>query len=179
MAACDVQCHRDKELKRLSSDVLRIIPNREKDPEAYEKARTAYYTVKEGQGWVAAENEKKANEAVQPILDSYQAKFDKMKEDMIYADAAAQAKQDALNNQVGDEDEVRFIHREIMKERDEASVYQRLQELAGIPVDVYAWLPSFLDLVLGVTILVLVFQIFIQGKLSNIKNYFTNNNGVA
>jgi hypothetical protein len=179
MAACDVQCQRDKELKRLSSELVKTIPNREKDPEAYEKARTAYYTVKEGQGWVATENERKANETVQPILDSYQAKFDKMKEDMIYANALAQAKQDSLNNQAGDEDEVRFIHKEIMKERDEASVYQRLRELEVIPANVYAWLPSFLDLVMGITIIFIFFQIFIQGKLTNIKNYFTNNNGVV
>jgi hypothetical protein len=179
MAACDVQCHRDKQLKRLSSALVSTIPNREKDPEAYEKARTAYYTVKEGQGWLAVENEGKANQAVQPILDSYQAKFDKMKEDMMYHNAAAQAKQDVLNNQTGNEDELRFVQREIMKERDEADVYERLKELAGTSTDIYAWLPSFLDLVLGITILVLIYQIFVQGKLTNIKNYFTNNNGVV
>jgi hypothetical protein len=130
MAACDIQCHRDKQLKQLSSAMVTAIQNKEKNPEAYEKARTAYYTVKEGQGWLSKDKEEKANQEINPILDSYQSKFDKMKQDMIYQSVAAQAKQDVLNSQVGDEDEVRFIHSQIEKEREEASVYQRTKELS-------------------------------------------------
>jgi hypothetical protein len=177
MAACDIQCQRDKQLKQLSSAMVTAIQNKEKDPEGYERARTAYYTVKEGQGWLSKDKEEKANQEVHPILDSYQSKFDKMKQDMIYQSVAAQAKQDALGSQVGDEDEVRFIKSEIEKEREEASVYQRNKELSGLPVDVYSWLPSFLDLLLGISILYLVYQIFIQGKLSAVMNSFSQSPG--
>jgi hypothetical protein len=177
MDVCDFDCQKNKKLKVLSSAMVTAIQNKEKDPEAYEQARTAYYTFKDGQGWVHQEKEKKANDTVLPIMDSYQKKFDKMKQDMVYQAAAAQAKQDALNSQVGDEDEVRFIHSEIEKEQDQASVYKRMQELATVPVDVYAWLPSFLDLVLGIMILFLVYQIFIQGKLSAVANSFSQTSG--
>ena len=177
MAACDIQCHRDKQLKQLSSAMVTAIQNKEKDPEAYERARTAYYTVKEGQGWLSKDNEEKANAEVQPILDSYQSKFDKMKQDIIYQTVAAQAKQDALSSQVGDEDEVRFIHSEIEKEREDASVYQRTKELQGLPVDIYSWLPPFLDLLLGLSILYLAYQIFIEGKLTAVMNYFSQSPG--
>lgn len=177
MAACDVQCQRDKQLKQLSSAMVTAIQNKEKNPEAYERARTAYYTVKEGQGWLSKDNEEKANQQVQPILDSYQSKFDKMKQDMIYQSVAAQAKQDAIGSQVGDEDEVRFIHSQIEKEREAASVYQRTKELEGLPVDVYSWLPSFLDLLLGISILYLVYQIFVEGKLAAVMNYFSQSPG--
>jgi len=177
MAACDIQCHRDKQLKQLSSAMVTAIQNKEKDPEAYERARTAYYTVKEGQGWLSKDNEEKANAEVQPILDSYQSKFDKMKQDIIYQNVAAQAKQDALSSQVGDEDEVRFIHSQIEKEREDASVYQRTKELQGLPVDIYSWLPPFLDLLLGLSILYLVYQIFIEGKLTAVMNYFSQSPG--
>jgi hypothetical protein len=177
MAACDIQCERDKQLKKLSSAMVTAVQNKEKDPQAYERARTAYYTVKDGQGWLSKDNEEKANKEVQPILDSYQSKFDKMKQDMIYQTISMQAKQDAMNSQVGDEDEVRFIHSQIEKEREDASVYQRTKELEGLPVDVYSWLPSFLDLLLGISILYLVYEIFVQGKLSAVMNYFSQSPG--
>jgi hypothetical protein len=177
MELCDVECQRNKELKRLSSAMVTAIQNKEKDPEAYQRARTAYYTVKEGQGWLSKDKEDKANKEIQPILDSYQSKFDKMKQDIIYHSTAAQAKQDVMNSQVGDEDEIRFIQSQIEKEREEASVYQRTKELAGLPVDIYSWLPSFLDLLIGITILYLVYQIFVQGKLSSVTNSFSQSPG--
>lgn len=172
MDVCDIQCHRDKQLKALNSAMVAAIQNKETNPEAYEKARADYYTLKEGQEWASKDTEEKANQAVQPILDSYQSKFDKMKEDIQYRTLHLQAKQDALSSQAGDEDEIRFIQSQIEKEREEASVYRRTKELEGLPVDVYAWLPSFLDLLLSITILWVVHQIFIEGKLSAL---FTSN----
>jgi hypothetical protein len=100
-----------------------------------------------------------------------------MKQDMIYQTVSMQAKQDALNSQVGDESEVRFIQSQIEKEREAASVYQRTKELEGMPVDIYAWLPSFLDLLLGITILWVVYQIFVQGKLSAVMNTVSQSPG--
>ncbi|NDB83526.1 MAG: hypothetical protein EB127_12495 [Alphaproteobacteria bacterium] len=172
MDVCDIQCQRDKQLKTLNSAMVAAIQNKDTNPEAYEKAKVAYYTFKEGQEWASKDTEEKANQAVQPILDSYQSKFDKMKQDVQYRTLHLQAKQDALNSQVGDEDEVRFIQSQVEKEREAASVYRRTKELEGLPVDVYAWLPSFLDLLLSITILWVVYQIFIQGKLSAL---FTSN----
>jgi len=170
---CDAECQKRKQLKTLSSAMATAVQNKEKDPEAYEQARTAYYTVKEGEGWAHQDKERQANEKIQPILDSYQQKFDKLKHDIDYQAMKAQAKQDVINSQVGDEDEVRFIHSEVAKERQQASVYQRMKELSGIPPDIFAWLPSFLDFILGIMILYLVYQIFVQGKLTGLKNYFT------
>lgn len=172
MDVCDIQCQRDKQLKTLNSAMVAAIQNKDTNPEAYEKAKVDYYTVKEGQGWLSKDKEDKANQAVQPILDSYQTKFDKMKDDIKYQTMRLQAKQDALNSQVGDEDEVRFIQSQIEKEREAASVYRRTKELEGLPVDVYAWLPSFLDFLLSITILWVVYLIFVEGKLSAL---FTSN----
>ena len=175
MAACDIECQRNRQLRKLGSEMVTAVQNKDKDPQAYEKARASYYTVKEGQGWVHEDKERQANERVQPILDSYQRKFDAMKQNLLYQSAAAQAKQDLLNSQIGDEDEVRFIHSEIEKEREQASVYQRMKELQGLPVDVYSWLPSFLDFVLSITILYIVYQLFIEGKLWRITGMLSNN----
>jgi hypothetical protein len=166
MATCDIECQRAKELKKLSSDMVTAAQNKAKDPEGYEKARQAYYTVKEGQGWLSQEKEKKANEDVQPILDSFQKKFDDMKDAMKYQSALEQAKQDLLNSEVGDESEIKYVHAEVQKEKDQADVYRRSKELQDLPMNVYSWLPTFLDLVLGILILYIVFQIFVQGKLT-------------
>jgi len=168
MDACDIECQRNKELKRLSSNVVNAIANKDKDPEAYEKAKVAYYTAKDGQEFASKDKEEKAKQEAQTTLDSYQKRFDDMKNILIQNSALKQAKKDIENSQVGDEDELRYIHSEIEKERDDSSVQQRLKELAGLPQDVYWWLPSFLDLVLGIGILYLVYQIFVQGKLSRI-----------
>jgi len=173
MAACDIDCQRKKQLKALSSALVTATQNKARDPKAYDTARTAYYTAKEGQSWAQADKEQKANSSLQPILDLYQSKFDKMKQDITNQAAAAQAKQDVMNSQIGDEDEIRFVHSQVEQERDKASIYQRLNELADISVSVYSWLPSFLDLLLGISILFLVYQIFVQGKLTNLQNYFT------
>jgi hypothetical protein len=177
MAACDIACQRRKEEQRLGKEFVLATQNKEQDPEGYERARVAYYTVKEGSGWVADDKEKKANEKIQPILDSYQARFDEMKKAFIYQNAVEQATQDVMNGQVGDEDEVRFVHSEIEKEREQSSVTQRLNELAGMPVDVISWLPPFLDLLLGLSVLYIIYQIFAQGKLTALINNFTQTPG--
>jgi len=177
MAFCDFECQKNKQLQTLGSAMVTAVQNKEKDPEGYEKARMAYYTVKEGDGWVYKEKEKQANEKVQPILDSYQSKFDKMKQDMMYQNALAQAKKDVANTEIGDESEVRFVHSEIEKEREAASVYRRTKELSGMPIDIYSWLPSFLDLLLGLGILYIVYQVFVQGKLSALISRFTQSPG--
>jgi len=175
MAACDIECQRSRQLRKLGSEMVSAIQNKDEDPKAYEKARASYYTVKEGQGWVHQDKERQANERVQPILDSYQRKFNTMKQNLLYQSATAQAKQDLLNSQIGDEDEVRFVHSEIEKEREQASVYQRLKELQGLPTDVYSWLPSFLDFVLSIAILYVVYQLFVEGKLWRITGTLSNN----
>jgi hypothetical protein len=99
-----------------------------------------------------------------------------MKSAMAYNAASKQAKQDAMASQAGDEDEIRFIHDQIQKEQAEASVYQRMNELNSVPSTVYSWLPTFLDLCLGLTILYLVYQVF-TGKLSAVVSYFRQSSG--
>ena len=178
--ACDIECQRNKELKRLSSEMVTAIQNKEKDPEGYERARVAYYTYKEGQEWAHTDTEKKATDSVQTIIDEYQQKFDAMKATVDRNAMMEQARQDVMNQQVGDEDEIRFLHSEIEKERNGASVYQRSRELDSFPKDFTGWIPSFLDLILLVLGLYFVFQVIVLGKVSKLYNYFRGkNNGVA
>jgi hypothetical protein len=180
MAACDIQCQRNKELARLSSEFVTATQNKQRDPDAYERARVAYYTYKEGQEWVHTNNQAKATESVQTMVDEYQQKFDAMKTVIDRNAMMEQARQDVRNEQVGDEDEIRFLHSEIEKERNAASVYQRSRELDSFPKDITGWIPSFLDLFLVILGLYLVFQVIVQGKLKNNYNYFSGkNNGVA
>jgi hypothetical protein len=174
---CDFDCQRKKELDRLSQEMINAIASKNTEPEKYEQAKVAYMTYKNGEEWAATDREKKANEEVQPILDSFQRRFDAIKMMLMKNAAMHQAKQDIMNSQVGDEDESRFIHSEIEKEKNEASVAQRLKELGGVPNDVYAWLPIFLEMIIGLLILYVVFQIVILGKIGRIFGFNSQSPG--
>jgi len=177
MDTCDSACHRNKKLKLLDTAMKDASRNRDKDPQAYDRARTAYYTYKDGQTWAHKDKQSKAEQAVEPILDSYQSRFDQMQKDIAKQQAKQQSTQDESNKEVGDEQEIRFVHSQIRKEMDSAKVYRRYQELAGAPMDVYSWLPSFLDLILGITILFIAYQLFVQGKFSAIVNTVSQSSG--
>lgn len=177
MEGCDVPCQQKRLLEKRSADLVTATQNKESDPEGYERARKAYYTLKEGDSWLYTDNQKRAEEAVQPILDSYQKRFDSMKEAISHAASVEQARKDVMGQQVGDEEEVKYVQSEIEKERTSANVYQRLNELTGIQTDVYAWLPSFLDFLLGISVLWLVYLVVIAGKLSKLTSAFSQTPG--
>lgn len=181
MELCDIDCQQKKHLRALSSALVTATNNKGSEPEAYDRARTAYYTAKEGQTWAQVDQEKKAEQAVQPILDSYEKRFNQMKNNLIYNSAVDQAKKDLSSTQIGDEAELRFLHSQIEAERNQAGAQQRLNELASNPwTDVYSWLPTFLDLLLGLTGLYIIYQLFVAGKFTKLTNFFTQrSNGVA
>jgi hypothetical protein len=168
---CDFDCQRKNELDRLSSAMVNALSSKNSDPEKYERAKVAYMTYKNGEEWAATDREKKANESVQPILDSFQKRFDTIKSILIRNSALQQAKQDIMNSQVGDEDEIRFVHSEIEKEKDRASVSQRLKELGGNPNN--SWFPLFIELVIGLLILYVIFQVAVLGKIGVIFGFIS------
>lgn len=49
--------------------------SRDEDPDAYEAARSAYYTLTSGTGWADAERERVAKTEVAPVLKEYDNKF--------------------------------------------------------------------------------------------------------
>lgn len=158
MAACDVACQKNKQLKTLLTSLQSATVNKGTDPEAYELARVNYYTVKEGQGWLQTEKERIAKLTLQPIMDKYKKQY-----------AATQPSAPTQSDEVGDEDETRFIHNQIEKERDRAGVHQRLMELTVDGGPTVQWLPYVLDIVIAGLALTVVYMLFT--KFYIIKNY--------
>jgi hypothetical protein len=133
--ACDIACQKNKRLATLLSTLQEATVNKGTNPEAYEKARMNYYTLKEGQSWLHTEKEKIANNKVTPLLDMYTKQFQTLQNAADKKAAVKQALDDAKAGEVGDEDETRFIHSQIEKEYNKAGVQTRLMELTKSPVE--------------------------------------------
>jgi len=150
---CDFDCQKNKQLDLLQGALYTATLKKGTDPEAYEQARTAYYTLKEGEGWLHQEKERKAVEEVDPIIDQYKDRIRAFELAQASSNARQQALKDVESNQVGDEDEVRFIHNQITKERNSAGVRKRLIELNGGS----DWWSLLLNIILCFAILVTVY----------------------
>jgi hypothetical protein len=158
MEACDIACQRNKQLSSLQIALHKATVNKNKDPEAYEQARINYYTVKDGEGWLRTEKEKKANMVIDPIIAQYQQKYIDMQVAEARQQAKEQARKDVQNEQVGDEDDIRFVHDLIQKQHDSAGVHRRLLQLGGSNVEAGpSWLPTALDVTIGLLILGVVY----------------------
>ena len=162
MAACDVACQRNKQLTTLLTSLQEATVNKGTDPEAYQQARVRYYTLKEGQGWLQKERERVAKLTVQPIVDKY-------KKD--YA-AAQQPIKHTQTDEVGDEEEARFIHKQIQEERNKAGVQQRLMELTVSSDPTMSWIPFAINILIALLSLVIVYLLFT--KFSVLKSYVTS-----
>jgi hypothetical protein len=152
--ACDIQCQKDKQLQILQGALHEATVKKGTEPEAYEKARTAYYTLKDGAGWLHKEKERKAIQEVDPIIDSYRRKIGAAQVAQAAQSARQQALKDVQASQVGDEDEVRFVHKMVMKERDSGNVRRRLLDVGDQGSD---WWSILLDIVICFLVLVVVY----------------------
>jgi hypothetical protein len=62
---CDPNCQKQKDLALLKVALDTATENQDQDPAGYEKARIAYYTLLNGQGWLNTEKQRIATEDVQ------------------------------------------------------------------------------------------------------------------
>jgi len=156
--ACDIQCQKDKQLQILQGALHEATVRKGTDPEAYENARTAYYTLKDGAGWLHKEKERKAIQEIDPLIDSYRRKIGAAQVSQAAQSAKQQALKDIESSQIGDEDEVRFVHRMVMKEKDSASVRKRLLDFGGGDSQGGSdWWSIILDITICVLVLVVVY----------------------
>ena len=168
--ACDVKCQREKELELLQGALHHATLKKGVDPEAYETARINYYTLKEGQGWLHKEKERKAIQEIDPIIDSYRSKINAVTVSKAVRDAKTQALKDIESEQVGDEDDVRFMHHLVTKESNKAGVRRRYLDLGGgfdgTGGSGSDWWSIFLDILICFMVLGLVYLLVNKsGKL--------------
>jgi hypothetical protein len=154
-----VEKQRQKELKE-ALDYMNSAP-----PESYEQARTNYYTLKEGQGWLRTEKERLANNEVDPILAKITAEFESLNKSPEYQEPI---------HEIGDEAETRYLHDKYIEEQDKAKVADRLNYL-GVSQTTESWIPYILDIVSVIIGLFCVYLLILKGSsLFSVANSFTN-----
>ena len=66
-----MDCQKQKQLDGLKVALDTATLNKDSDPIAYEKARVAYYTLLEGNTWLATEKDSIAKQDIEPVLTQY------------------------------------------------------------------------------------------------------------
>jgi hypothetical protein len=160
---CDTKCRKEKQLAGLSTALKNTEATKDSNPEAYTQARTNFYTIKEGPGWVTKEKQRVGKEQANPLLEQYQEKYNSLKQQL----------EDQSNpgnphsEEVGDEAETRFIMKQLGMERNKAHVARRLVQLQSDPTTAPISGPSWMPLILNLLIVllgILILYFFIANK---------------
>ena len=137
---CDMECQRQKQLDGLKIALDTATLNKDSDPEAYEKARVAYYTLLEGNTWLATEKDSIAKQEIEPVLTEYTNTYnelkDRKKQQDIFVGLAASLK----GQEKGDEEELAFLNKETNKEKINTDVLNRLTQLKGSSTVQFDWI---------------------------------------
>ena len=166
---CDLKCQKEKDLALLKTNLDNA--DRETDPDGYEKARIAYYTLLNGQGWLQSEKQKIAKEDVQPLLTNYRSQYDALKGEKKSQSTFTQL-MNHLKSQNNDND---FLNKELLKEKDKADVLDRMNQLnAGTPNSIpsltglHGYIPIVIDILIFSMIcgvIYLIYTKFIQNRV--------------
>ena len=121
---CDLECQKQKQLA-----LLKTALDNATDPEEQEKARIAYYTLLNGQGWLAGEKNRIAREDIEPVLSNYSTNYNALKgEQQSYA-GIKRITDGIKANAKADEGTNTFLNKEMNDSKDKADVLDRLNEL--------------------------------------------------
>jgi hypothetical protein len=122
---CDLNCQKQKQLVLLKS----ALDEEEEGTEAYEKARIAYYTLLNGQGWLNTEKQRIATEVVEPVLKQYRNTYDSLKSEKQSQSVFTNLSNMLTSQEDADQSTNTFLNKEITSEKDKADVLNRLNEL--------------------------------------------------
>lgn len=151
---CDANCQRQKRL-----DGLKAAMDQSYGTDAYEEARIAYYTELNGQEWLVNEKERIAREEIEPTISGYSNKFKTLTEQKKNQGNFMNLLSLVNYEQQGNEEEVKFLNKQIAKDKTQTDVQNRLNELANQPTE-SAIIPLILDIVLVIMGLVIVYMLF-------------------
>lgn len=142
---CDLECQKQKKLVTLKQDLDSKDP--EKDPEGYEKARIAYYTLLNGPGWLMQEKHRIAKEEVEPVTASYQQQYDALNGEKqtqsIFTNLSTALKAQEQSDQASND----FLNKQLQTEKDKAQTLDRMVDLGGSPTS-YAWVSWVIDIII-------------------------------
>jgi hypothetical protein len=178
MKPCDLECQKQKDLANLKAALDAATVNKDTDPEGYEKARIAYYTLLKGQGWLAGEKNRIARDEISQTITNYTTEYNSLKDQQktqgVYSDMMKVLK---LQEQDDSEDN-KFLNKQINLIKDKAETLNRLSQL-GATEDYSSWLNTGIDALIVLLGLFLLYTLY--SKMNSIKALvgFTNNETVS
>jgi hypothetical protein len=139
------------------------------DPEGYEKARIAYYTLLNGPGWLAQEKQTIAKNDVEPVIKSYRQRHSALKGEQqsqsIFTNLA-----NALEAQEGaDKQSNQFLQKQLTAEKDKAHVADRINQLGGnVSIVTTSYLSWIVDIVLAILGIYVAYKLYTRffGKIT-------------
>jgi hypothetical protein len=168
---CDPDCQKQKNLVLLKSALDAIDENQ--DPEGYEKARIAYFTLLNGQGWLNTEKQRIATEEVQPVLNNYTTQYNSLKGEKQSQSVFTNLSNALIAQEAVDAADNTFLKKQMAIEKDKADVMNRMNDLAtGTPENPQSgsYIPLIIDIIIGILIIGVLYLGFM--KIDTIKNIF-------
>ena len=154
---CGPDCLRQRKLDALKLAMDTAEKNKAQNPVAYSEARTNYYTLLKGQGWLVAEKQKVAQEEIEPILGRYASAYKvleaKDKSQYHFKNLASAVKSHEEDNAL--------LSKEVQKVHDKTNVLKREAEMSTAPTTNFgSYLPWILDGIIALLGLAIVYMIY-------------------
>lgn len=167
---CDLECQKQKNLALLKTALDTADENKEQDPAGYEKARIAYYTLLNGQGWLQSEKQRIAKQEVEPLLKSYTTKFNSLKSEKQSQQVFVNLQSVLKGQEESDLADNSFFKKQLEKEKSKTDVLNRLNSLqpgSTSTSSVMSYIPILIDFVIFLLALVVLY--LLVTKFSNIQ----------
>jgi hypothetical protein len=168
---CDAECQKQKLLSGLKTTLDLKEQTKSQDPEGYEQARVAYYTALYGDGWLANEKNRIAQEEISPKITEYTNQYEQLKKQQSSQDVFVNLMNAAKAEEVNDEQDLEYLRKQLQAEKDKADVYNRLAVLGGQSEPPSSYMSILLDIVVAVLGLIVVYLLY--KKFDTIKGYFS------
>lgn len=157
---CGPDCLRQRKLDALKLAMDNAEKNKEQNPVAYSEARTNYYTLLKGQGWLVAEKQKVAQEEIEPVLGKYASAYktldSKDKSQYQFKHLASAVKSHEEDNNL--------LTKEVQKVHDKTDVLKRNVELqlpsTSTSIPYLGWILDGVIAVLGLVIVYMLYRWF-------------------
>lgn len=168
-AVCDANCQRQKELTNLRTALDTATANKTSDPETYQKARIAYYTTLEGQGWLDKERMRIGEEEVGPLVTQINEKYKTLVEEKKSQSTFLGLLDVLTAEKQQNQEELKYIYDQTAQTINKQITTDRTNELGGnTTIDpIGAYYPLIFQIllaILSIIIIVLLYRRFIPSS---------------
>lgn len=169
---CDADCQRQKKLEGLKATMDQKALTQATDPEGYEQARIAYFTALNGQGWLAEEKQKIAQNEISPKITGYTNQYEQLKSQQQNQQVFLNLMNALKSEESQDETDLGYLEKKANQEKDQIDVLNRLAILnqGQTPVSTTSYWPTILQVAIVILGLVVVYLGYT--KFGSIKSYF-------